>query len=85
MKAIRVKVPKLKKKVDELFSLLDYNGFSISNPDCKKGNYLDIVVKDGRKVAGMDLLINGETWPSFESNELYLVTDWVEDHNGKTN
>lgn len=83
MKAIRIKMESVPLKTDVLYSHLKYNGFKISNPDCTRGEYLDIIVRGNQKIAGMDLLIKEGDFPVFNSNELYLATDWIEDHGNR--
>lgn len=63
-----------------LYSHLRYNGFYISNPDCTNGQYLDIIVRGNQRIAGIDLFIKENDFPVFESYQVYLVTDWIEDH-----
>lgn len=75
---IKAKGWKLDKKI---FDLVKERGFNISNPDQKKGYFIDIL--HDTKTIGYDLVAVDSLRNAYnivDTEDLAIVTDWLDDH-----
>ena len=65
----------------EVFNLVKKYGFTISNPDQKKGYFIDIL--NDNKIIGYDLIATDglrNAYNIINTKDLTIIEDWLEDH-----
>ena len=69
-------------KNNQIFNLATEKGFNISNPEQKKGHFIDLIIRDKQKIIGWDLFVLDSlrsVWDIKTKVNLEDVENWIDE------